>query len=59
MVWSGSRGQFLEDLAVPGSQAEAQKWQRGYFHGRMPDGSAAFKEHQTKLELKPFKVAKG
>jgi hypothetical protein len=59
LVWSGSRGTFLEELAVPGSAAEAQKWQRGYFHGRMPDGSAAFKEHQTKLELKPFKPAKG
>ena len=51
--WSGSRGRFLADIEVPGSEAVKQGWQRDYFQGRSPDGRCS-PEHQTKLKLRSF-----
>jgi Family of unknown function (DUF6065) len=35
-AWADSRRAFNEDLRVPGSQAQAQKWQKDYFRGLAP-----------------------
>jgi hypothetical protein len=51
--WSTSRNRFLQELAVPGSQAQAEGWQRDYMHGRHVDGSHA-STHQTRLKLARF-----
>ena len=47
--WQQRRAQFARDLyAAPRALKDA--WQRDYFVGRMPDGSA-IPDHQTKLRL--------
>ncbi len=51
--WSESRQRFLRDLAVPGSPAQAEGWQRDYMHGRHIDGSQV-PTHQTRLRLAHF-----
>ncbi len=56
-AWSKSRANFIEDLAVPGSAAVQQKWQRSYHQGKRPDGTPGTREHQTKVSPKPFKPA--
>jgi Family of unknown function (DUF6065) len=53
--WSESRQRFLQDLAVPGSPAQAEGWQRDYMHGRHTDGSHA-PAHQTRLKLARFET---
>lgn len=51
--WSTGRETFLRDLGKPGSEAQAEKWERHYFRGLTRDGTVA-PEHQTKLNLKEF-----
>jgi hypothetical protein len=52
--WRVGRSQFLKDLPKPGSPAHESKWQKTYFRGQRPDGSAGSPAHQTKLQLKEF-----
>jgi hypothetical protein len=54
-AWSRSRRGFIQALHVPGSEANAQKWQKDYFRGdtRFAEGPA---DHRTKLRPKPFAV---
>jgi len=49
--WAESRRQFNEALAVPGSEAQRQKWQKDYFQGAGP----APADHRTKVKAKEFK----
>lgn len=56
--WTAGRRRFLADLRVPHSEAVQQKWQRHYFQGTAPDGSAA-PIHQTKVQLREFADADG
>jgi len=42
-AWKDSRATFLDDLRVPGSNAQQIKWQKDYFQA-----------HQTKLNVQPF-----
>jgi Family of unknown function (DUF6065) len=51
--WSHSRARFNRELAVPGSSARYESWQRHYMLGVDIDGLAA-PAHQRKLRLKPF-----
>ena len=51
LEWTASRSQFLADLNEPGSEATKEKWQKHYFRGLAPDGTAAT-GHQTKLQLR-------
>jgi len=51
--WHADRARFLTELRVPGSEAEKQKWQKDYFRGGGPHGTAA-PVHQTKLDLREF-----
>jgi hypothetical protein len=50
-AWSRSRERFLAELPAPGSAAARQGWQKDYFRGTAPDGTAA-PAHQTKLRLR-------
>lgn len=52
-AWTASRSAFNADLYEEGSDAAKRGWQRDYFHGAAPDGTAA-PEHQTKLRLREF-----
>lgn len=54
-AWSESRTHFNADLFKEGSVARRQGWQRFYFQGRNPDGTPGSPEHQTKLDLCPYK----
>jgi hypothetical protein len=51
--WSRSRADFNAALAVPGSGAAKQRWQKDYFRGLIGDGQAS-DQHQTKLTLREF-----
>lgn len=56
-AWSASRLQFNADLKQPGSEAQAEKWQKLYYRGLNPEGRATeIQEHRTRLKLKPFKT---
>ena len=58
-AWSASRNTFNADLKTPGSEAQAEKWQKVYLRGATESGAVeAAEDHRTKLRLKPFKRAK-
>jgi hypothetical protein len=52
--WAESRTAFNHALHEADPAAAQGKWQRHYFRGQNPDGSAGSAEHQTKLDLCPF-----
>ena len=53
MDWAKSRGGFNKDLAVPGSEAETQQWQKDYFRGIGRLSETPY-DHRTRLRPKPF-----
>lgn len=55
-AWSEGRAGFLEDLPKEGSAARAEEWQKAYFRGRLPDGTAGCPDHRTKLSVRPFRL---
>lgn len=58
-TWSQSRNKFNADLKQPGSDAQAQKWQKLYYHGLDPAGQkAGAQDHRTRVRLKPFEKPK-
>ena len=52
-TWSESRQAFNEGLKVPGSEAQAQKWQKDYFRGSGRFGAPP-DNHRTKLRPREF-----
>jgi hypothetical protein len=52
--WNDSRVRFNTELQEPGSQAQADRWQKMYYRGLTPDGQTAIEDHITRLRLKPF-----
>ena len=54
-AWANSRRAFNENLRVPGSEEQSEKWQKDYFKGRARFGACP-PDHRTKLRAKPFKV---
>ncbi len=50
-AWNKDRAKFLTDLAVTGSEAQREKWQKDYFRGLGIDGQKAIDTHRTKLAL--------
>jgi hypothetical protein len=55
-LWSASRAKFNTDLKEPGSDAQADKWQKLYYRGLDPGATKPpAEEHRTRLRLKPFK----
>ena len=54
-LWTADRSRFNADLRRPGSEAQAEKWQKLYQRGATPDGgSGNAGDHRTRLRLKPF-----
>jgi hypothetical protein len=53
--WAADRASFNKDLAVPGSAAQAAKWQKDYFKGAATGFGTAPPDHRTKLKLREFK----
>jgi hypothetical protein len=54
-AWSASRERFNADLLRPGSEAEAEKWQRAYYRGVVPASDHVQTEaHRTRLRIKSF-----
>ena len=51
--WCQSRGQFLADLKVLGSEAVKRGWQKDYLRGITTEG-VRIPEHETKLTLRDF-----
>jgi uncharacterized protein DUF6065 len=55
-TWTANRNRFIVDLQRPGSEAQAEKWQKLYHRGVMPDGEVVgTAEHRTRLKVRPFK----
>lgn len=52
IAWRDSRNNFNSELLKPGSEAQAQKWQKAYMHG--PENTI-IPPHRSKLRLKDFK----
>lgn len=53
LTWWQNRRAFNTDLQFPGSFARQAGWQKDYFRGKLPDGSAAA-DHETRMRLRPF-----
>ena len=53
-AWTEGRIGFNKELNVPDSAARKKKWEKAYYRGLRPDGSAGPEDHRTKLWLKPF-----
>ena len=52
--WSRSRDAFQAAVAADPPQSPADKWQKLYYRGLMPDGSEAAVDHCAKLRAPPF-----
>lgn len=52
-LYRDSRSTFLERQKAGDPEVVKQGWQRHYFQGRLPDGSAPDARHETRLRLKP------
>ena len=55
-AWAASRREFNSALQLPGSEAQAQKWQKDYLRGKASLGAAP-PDHRTRLRLAEFKPA--
>ena len=54
-AWEISRNKFIEDLKVPGSDADKEKWQKLYYRGLDAEGNLVKAvDHRTKVKVKPF-----
>lgn len=51
--WAESRDQFIQDMKVEGSAAQARQWQKDYFDGGGRFAQAPI-DHRTKVQVKPF-----
>jgi hypothetical protein len=54
-TWTANRNRFNADLKQPGSEAQAEKWQKLYHRGVSPDGAESSADHRTRLKVRPFK----
>ncbi len=52
-TWSTGRGEFIEDLSDPSSDAYREGWQKHYFQGRDSAGEKV-EEHQTAIPSREF-----
>jgi hypothetical protein len=52
--WRDSRMNFMQDMHQAGTRASAERWQKNYFRGQLPDGRPGAVAHQTKIRAKPF-----
>lgn len=54
-AWSEDRRKFLDELKVPGSEAQKRGWQKDYFQGRDMAGNR-HPQHRTRLHVRDFEV---
>jgi hypothetical protein len=52
-AWAEGRRIFNDDLKIPGSKAQAQKWQKDYFRGNTRLGVTP-PDHRTRLRAREF-----
>jgi hypothetical protein len=52
--WATKRSNFNVDLKKPGSEAQAEQWQKIYYRGVDADGQPVAVDHLTRLRVKPF-----
>ena len=55
-TWAAARSQFNADLQTPGSTAAQERWQKGYYRGKRPDGGDGPPDHEIKVRAKPFPI---
>jgi hypothetical protein len=53
-AWSASRLAFHRELEANPPSRPSERWQKLYYRGVCPDGSAGGRDHQAKLRVKPF-----
>lgn len=53
-AWSASRDAFQIAVRENPPTKPADKWQKTYYRGLMPDGTCPFPDHQTKLQVRDF-----
>jgi hypothetical protein len=53
-AWNESRSHFNAELQRPGSDAQAERWQKLYYRGLDSDGKTPIEDHVTRLRLRPF-----
>ena len=54
-AWTESRKRFNAELLRPGSDAEAEKWQKTYYRGVVPGSDQDVRrDHRTRLRLRDF-----
>src|SRR5579863_1823825 len=53
-AWSRSRDAFQQQVRDHPPSKPADKWQKYYYRGLMPDGKCPFPDHQSKLQVKEF-----
>lgn len=53
-AWSAGRRLFNRELGQPGSDAQAQRWQKHYFRGIEVTGQPGPTDHRTALKIRPF-----
>jgi hypothetical protein len=54
VLFKPSRDQFNAELRRPGSQAQADKWQKLHYQGTDLEGRTIASDHRTRLRVKPF-----
>lgn len=52
--WSSSRDAFHRQVREHPPERPADKWQKLYYRGLMPDGKCPVADHQSKLQLREF-----
>ncbi len=53
-AWSVSRNAFQQAVRDRPPVKPAEKWQKFYYRGLMPDGTCPFPAHQSKLQVRDF-----
>src|SRR5690349_19912065 len=54
-LWNTSRADFIKELAVTGTRANEDRWQKLYYRGLDAEGiEVKSADHRTKVRLKPF-----
>lgn len=54
--WSQSRDQFQAEMAQSPHRAPSDKWQKFYYRGLCPNGTAGTPNHRAKLRVPEFRI---
>lgn len=53
-AWSRSRDTFQQEMRLHPPDKPADKWQKSYYRGLMPDGTCLVADHRSKLRVQEF-----